>query len=173
MAEEKTTERSEFDIELEEETTPAEEAPAAPEENYKEKYEHEHDAHLRLAAEYDNFRKRSQKEKDASYINGKADTIAKLLPVYDNLERAMNQETSDAAYKKGVELTMQGLLKIFGDLGVEVYGEVGDEFDPNLHNAVMHIESEELGENTLAQVFQKGFKTGEKVIRFAMVQVAN
>ena len=173
MAEEKTTERSEFDIELEEETTPAEEAPAAPEENYKEKYEHEHDAHLRLAAEYDNVRKRSQKEKDASYTNGKADTIAKLLPVYDNLERAMNQETSDAAYKKGVELTMQGLLKIFGDLGVEVYGEVGDEFDPNLHNAVMHIESEELSENTLAQVFQKGFKTGEKVIRFAMVQVAN
>ena len=173
MAEEKTTERSEFDIELEEETTPAEEAPAAPEENYKEKYEHEHDAHLRLAAEYDNFRKRSQKEKDSAYTNGKADTIAKLLPVYDNLERAMNQETSDAAYKKGVELTMQGLLKIFGDLGVEVYGEVGDEFDPNLHNAVMHIESEELGENTLAQVFQKGFKTGEKVIRFAMVQVAN
>ena len=173
MAEEKTTERSEFDIELEEETTPAEEAPAAPEENYKEKYEHEHDAHLRLAAEYDNFRKRSQKEKDASYTNGKADTIAKLLPVYDNLERAMNQETSDAAYKKGVVLTMQGLLKIFGDLGVEVYGEVGDEFDPNLHNAVMHIESEELSENTLAQVFQKGFKTGEKVIRFAMVQVAN
>ena len=173
MAEEKTTERSEFDIELEEETTPAEEAPAAPEENYKEKYEHEHDAHLRLAAEYDNFRKRSQKEKDASYTNGKADTIAKLLPVYDNLERAMNQETSDAAYKKGVELTMQGLLKIFGDLGVEVYGETGDEFDPNLHNAVMHIESEDLGENTIAQVFQEGFKSGDKVIRFAMVQVAN
>ena len=173
MAEEKTTERSEFDIELEEETTPAEEAPAAPEENYKEKYEHEHDAHLRLAAEYDNFRKRSQKEKDSAYTNGKADTLAKLLPVYDNLERAMNQPTEDAAYKKGVEMTMQGLIKIFTDLGVEVYGETGDEFDPNLHNAVMHIESEELGENTLAQVFQKGFKTGEKVIRFAMVQVAN
>ena len=173
MAEEKTTERSEFDIELEEETTPAEEAPAAPEENYKEKYEHEHDAHLRLAAEYDNFRKRSQKEKDSAYTNGKADTIAKLLPVYDNLERAMNQPTEDAAYKKGVELTMQGLLKIFGDLGVEVYGEAGDEFDPNLHNAVMHIESEDLGENTISQVFQKGFKAGEKVIRFAMVQVAN
>ena len=174
MAEEKTTERSEFDIELEEETTPAEEATAAaPEENCKEKYEQEHDSFLRLAAEYDNFRKRSQKEKDSAYTNGKADTIAKLLPVYDNLERAMNQETSDAAYKKGVELTMQGLLKIFGDLGVEVYGEIGDEFDPNLHNAVMHIESEELGENALAQVFQKGFKTGEKVIRFAMVQVAN
>ena len=169
MAEEKTTERSEFDIELEE--TPAEETAA--EENYKEKYEQEHNNFLRLAAEYDNFRKRSQKEKDMSYTNGKADTLAKLLPVYDNLERAMNQPTEDAAYKKGVEMTMQGLVKIFADLGVEVYGEIGDAFDPNLHNAVMHIESEELAENTLSQVFQKGFKTGEKVIRFAMVQVAN
>ena len=172
MAEEKTTERSEFDIELDEETVPVEET-AAPEENYKEKYEQEHNNFLRLAAEYDNFRKRSQKEKDMSYTNGKADTLARLLPVYDNLERAMNQPTEDAAYKKGVEMTMQGLVKIFSDLGVEVYGEIGDEFDPNLHNAVMHIESEELAENTLSQVFQKGFKTGEKVIRFAMVQVAN
>ena len=172
MAEEKTTERSEFDIELDEETTPAQET-AAPEENYKEKYEQEHDLYLRLAAEYDNFRKRSQKEKDSAYTNGKADTLAKLLPVYDNLERAMNQPTEDAAYKKGVEMTMQGLIKIFTDLGVEVYGNAGDEFDPNLHNAVMHIESEDLGENTISQVFQKGFKTGEKVIRFAMVQVAN
>ena len=171
MAEEKTTERSEFDVELEE--TPAEETAAAPEENYKEKYEQEHNNFLRLAAEYDNFRKRSQKEKDMSYTNGKADTVAKLLPVYDNLERAMNQPTEDAAYKKGVELTMQGLVKIFEGLGVEIFGEVGDEFDPNLHNAVMHIESEELAENTLSQVFQKGFKTGDKVIRFAMVQVAN
>ena len=171
MADEKTTERSEFDLPLEEEEVV--ETAAAPEENYKEKYEQEHNNFLRLAAEYDNFRKRSQKEKDSAYTNGKADTLAKLLPVYDNLERAMNQETSDAAYKKGVELTMQGLLKIFGDLGVEVYGETGDEFDPNQHNAVMHIESEDLGENTIAQVFQKGFKMGEKIVRFAMVQVAN
>ncbi len=172
MEEQKTTERSEFDIPLDEEETTVE-TPAAPEENYKEKYEHEHDLYLRLAAEYDNFRKRSQKEKDSAYTNGKADTIAKLLPVYDNLERAMNQPTEDAAYKKGVEMTMQGLIKIFEGLGVEIFGNVGDEFDPNLHNAVMHIESEDLGENTIAQVFQKGFKTGEKVIRFAMVQVAN
>ena len=131
------------------------------------------DKYLRICAEYDNFRKRSQKEKDSAYTNGKADTLAKLLPVYDNLERAMNQPTEDAAYKKGVEMTMQGLIKIFADLGVEVYGNAGDEFDPNLHNAVMHIESEDLGENTISQVFQKGFKTGDKVIRFAMVQVAN
>ena len=171
MADEKTTERSEFDLPLEEEEVV--ETAAAPEENYKEKYEQEHNNFLRLAAEYDNFCKRSQKEKDMSYTNGKADTLSKLLPVYDNLERAMNQPTEDAAYKKGVEMTMQGLVKIFSDLGVEVYGEIGDAFDPNLHNAVMHIESEDLGENTIAQVFQKGFKTGEKVIRFAMVQVAN
>ena len=171
MADEKTTERSEFDLPLEEEEVV--ETAAAPEENYKEKYEQEHNNFLRLAAEYDNFRKRSQKEKDMSYTNGKADTLSKLLPVYDNLERAMNQACEDAAYKKGVEMTMQGLIKIFSDLGVEVYGETGDAFDPNLHNAVMHIESEELGENTIAQVFQKGFKIGEKVVRFAMVQVAN
>ena len=140
---------------------------------FEEKYNAERDAHLRLAAEYDNFRKRTVKEKEASYGNGKADAVAKMLPVYDNLERALNQETSDAAYKKGVEMTMNELVKIFTSLGVEIFGNVGDEFDPNLHNAVMHIDSEDFGENVIAQVFQKGFKTGEKVIRFAMVQVAN
>ena len=140
---------------------------------WEEKYNAERDSHLRLAAEFDNFRKRTVKEKEASYGNGKADAIAKLLPVYDNLERALNQPTEDAAYKKGVELTMNELVKILNGLGVEIFGNVGDEFDPNLHNAVMHIDSEELGENTIAQVFQKGFKIGEKVVRFAMVQVAN
>ena len=140
---------------------------------FEEKYNAERDAHLRLAAEYDNFRKRTVKEKEASYGNGKADAVAKMLPVYDNLERALNQETSDAAYKKGVEMTMNELVKIFTSLGVEIFGNVGDEFDPNLHNAVMHIDSEELDENVIAQVFQKGFKIGDKVVRFAMVQVAN
>ena len=140
---------------------------------FEEKYNAERDAHLRLAAEYDNFRKRTVKEKEASYGNGKADAVAKMLPIYDNLERALNQETSDAAYKKGVEMTMNELVKIFTSLGVEIFGNVGDEFDPNLHNAVMHIDSEELGENVIAQVFQKGFKIGDKVVRFAMVQVAN
>ena len=140
---------------------------------WEEKYNAERDAHLRVAAEFDNFRKRTIKEKEASYGNGKADAVAKMLPVYDNLERALNQETSDAAYKKGVEMTMNELVKIFTALGVEIFGNVGDEFDPNLHNAVMHIENEELGENTIAAVFQKGFKIGDKVVRFAMVQVAN
>ena len=140
---------------------------------WEEKYNAEHDAYLRLAAEFDNFRKRTVKEKESSYGNGKADAVAKLLPVYDNLERALNQPTEDAAYKKGVEMTMNELVKIFTGLGVEIFGNVGDGFDPELHNAVMHIENEELGENTIAAVFQKGFKIGDKVVRFAMVQVAN
>ena len=163
------------EAEIEAEETPVEETAEAqePVNEYKEKYEREHDQLLRLAAEYDNFRKRSAKEKDSAYTNGKADTLAKLLPVYDNLERALNQPTEDAAYKKGVEMTMNELVKIFTGLGVEIFGNVGDSFDPNLHNAVMHIDSEELGENVIAQVFQKGFKIGEKVVRFAMVQVAN
>ena len=151
-----------------------EETVETPEVNpWEEKYNAEHDSYLRLAAEYENFRKRTIKEKEASYGNGKADAVAKMLPVYDNLERALNQETADAAYKKGVEMTMNELVKIFTGLGVEIFGNVGDEFDPNLHNAVMHIDSEELGENVISQVFQKGFKIGEKVVRFAMVQVAN
>ena len=169
---------AEIEKELTEET-PVEEAveeavEQVPEVNpWEEKYNAERDAHLRVAAEFDNFRKRTIKEKEASYGNGKADAVAKILPIYDNLERALLQETADAAFKKGVELTMNELLKIFGNLGVEVFGNVGDPFDPNLHNAVMHIDSEELEENTISQVFQKGFKMGEKVVRFAMVQVAN
>lgn len=133
----------------------------------------ERESHLRLAAEYDNFRKRTTKEKDASYGNGKSDAIAKILPIYDNLDRALMQPTEDEAFKKGVELTMTELMKIFTSLGIEVFGQTGDAFDPNLHNAVMHVDDESLGENVLAQVFQKGFKMGERVIRFAMVQVAN
>ena len=156
------------------EETAVEETPDVPEVSpWEEKYNAEHDSYLRLAADYDNFRKRTVKEKEASYGNGKADAVAKMLPVYDNLERALNQETADAAYKKGVEMTMNELVKIFTALGVEIFGNVGDAFDPNLHNAVMHIDSEELEENVISQVFQKGFKIGDKVVRFAMVQVAN
>ncbi len=165
---------------VEEVKEPAEQAVETPETSeapevnpWEEKYNAERDAHLRCAAEFDNFRKRTIKEKEASYGNGKADAVAKMLPVYDNLERALLQETADAAYKKGVEMTMTELMKIFSGLGVEIFGNVGDAFDPNLHNAVMHIESQELEENTISAVFQKGFKIGDKVVRFAMVQVAN
>ena len=168
---------AEIEKELTEETPveeTAEEVTETPEENpWEEKYNAERDAHLRMAAEFDNFRKRTIREKEASYGNGKADAVAKMLPIYDNLERALSQETADAAFKKGVEMTMNELLKIFGGLGVEVFGAVGEEFDPGLHNAVMHIDDENLGESVIAQVFQKGFKMGEKIVRFAMVQVAN
>ena len=140
---------------------------------FEEKYNAEHDAYLRLAAEYDNFRKRTAKEKEQSYTNGKCDAVEKLLPVYDNLQRALKQETADAAFKKGVEMTMAELVKILTGLGVEIFGVEGEEFDPNLHNAVMHIDDENYGENVICQVFQQGFKLGEMVVRFAMVQVAN
>ena len=157
-----------------EETPEIPEAEETPEVNeWEEKYNAEHDAHLRLAADYDNFRKRTIKEKEQSYGNGKADAVEKLLPVYDNLERALNQPTEDEAYKKGVEMTMNQLVSIFAGLGVEIFGNVGEAFDPNIHNAVMHIEDEALGENVISQVFQKGFKLGDKIVRFAMVQVAN
>ena len=170
----KDKEKKETPVEEVAEEVVEETVETAPEVNpWEEKYNAERDAHLRCAAEYDNFRKRTVKEKEASYGNGKADAVAKMLPIYDNLERALNQETSDAAYKKGVEMTMNELLKIFTSLGVEVFGNVGEQFDPNLHNAVMHIENEELEENSLSAVFQKGFKIGDKVVRFAMVQVAN
>ena len=154
------------------EQTPVEETAEAVD-PWEEKYNAERDAHLRLAADYDNFRKRTVKEKEQSYGNGKADAVEKLLPVYDNLERAMNQPTEDAAYKKGVEMTMTQLVGILSGMGVEIYGEKGETFDPNLHNAVMHTEEEGVEENTITQVFQKGFKMGDRVIRFAMVQVAN
>ena len=153
---------------------PAEAVDEVPEVNpWEEKYNAEHDAYLRLAADYDNFRKRTVKEKEQSYGNGKADAVEKLLPVYDNLERAMNQPTEDAAYKKGVEMTMTQLVSILNGLGVEIFGNVGEQFDPNIHNAVMHTEDDSVEDNTITQVFQKGFKLGEKIVRFAMVQVAN
>ena len=177
MAEEKKTTEEELEPVSNAEEVPPEDAAQDVKKDeanpWEEKYNAERDAHLRIAAEYDNFRKRTVKEKDAAYGNGKADAVAKILPVYDNLERALNQPTEDAAYKKGVEMTMTELVKILNGLGVEIFGTVGETFDPNLHNAVMHTEDESLGENVLAQVFQKGFKIGDKVVRFAMVQVAN
>ena len=133
----------------------------------------EHDGYLRLAAEYNNFRKRSQREKDGIYLDAVADTAKKLLPVYDNLERALKNETSDEAYKKGVEMTMNELVKIFSGLGIAPFGAAGETFDPQRHNAVMHTEDDSLGENVIAEVFQTGFTMGERVIRFAMVKVAN
>lgn len=129
--------------------------------------------YLRLAAEYDNYRKRTAKEKESVWTQAKAETVAAFLPVYDNLERALKQETCDEAYAKGVEMTMKGLQDVLAKLGVEQIPALGETFDPNCHNAVMHVEDDSVSENTVVEVFQQGFTCGDKVIRFAMVKVAN
>ena len=131
------------------------------------------DKYLRLQAEFDNFRKRTAKEKEAIWNDAKADAALAFLPVYDNLERALKQETADEAYKKGVEMTMNQLKTVLEKLGITEIEALGQPFDPALHNAVMHIEDENFGENTVAEVFQAGFRLGDKVVRFAMVKVAN
>lgn len=129
---------------------------------------------LRLCAEYDNFRKRSQKEKQDAYSNSKADVVKDLLPVIDNFGRAAeNTDGSFEDYRKGIELIFNQFLDIIKKLGVEAYGERGDEFDPNIHNAVMTVEDEELGENVIAEVFTKGYRLGDKIVREAVVKVAN
>ena len=142
-------------------------------EQLRQELAEEKDRYLRLAAEYDNFRKRSQKERESLYTDLRAETVGKFLPVYDNLERALNQPTADEAYKKGVEMTMNGLVEIMQKLGVTAFGETGEVFDPSRHNAVMHIEDESLDENVIVEVFQKGFLIEDKVVRFAMVKVAH
>ena len=132
------------------------------------------DQHLRLAAEYDNYRKRTTREKETIYQDAKMDTIAKFLEVYDNLERAVTQAgDDDNVHKKGMEMIFHQLQGILEKLGVTVIDPAGQPFDPERHNAVMHVDDENLGENVVAQVFQKGFLLGDRVIRFATVQVAN
>lgn len=131
------------------------------------------DKYLRLCAEYDNFRKRSQKEKDSLYADIKAETLKKFLPVYDNLVRALEQSTADEAYRRGVEMIMTQFNTTMEKLGVTEIESLGQKFDPAFHNAVMHVEDAEKGENEIVEVFQKGFLMGDKVIRFAMVKVAN
>ncbi len=133
----------------------------------------EKDKYLRLAAEYDNFRKRSMKEREALYADVRSDTILKLLPVYDNLARALKHDTADEAFKKGVEMTMTQLEQILEGLNVVPIPALGQKFDPAFHNAVMHVEDENVGDGIIVQEFQKGFKMGDKVIRFSMVVVAN
>lgn len=133
----------------------------------------EKEKYLRLCAEYDNYRKRSQKERESLYADIKADTLLKFLPVYDNLERALAQPTADEAYRKGVEMIMTQFCTTMEKLGVTEIEAAGQKFDPTIHNAVMHVEDESFGENEVVEVFQKGFKLNDKVIRFAMVKVAN
>ena len=133
----------------------------------------EKDRYLRLLAEYDNYRKRSSKERESIYQDVRADTVTKFLPVYDNLARALEQATCDEAYRKGVEMIMAQLRDILSRMGVTEIESLGQKFDPALHNAVMHEEDETKGEGEIVQELQRGFKMGDKVIRFAMVKVAN
>lgn len=159
----------------EKDEAPAESAktaePAAP--SAEEQYAALNDKYLRLCAEYDNFRRRSQKEKDSLYGDVKAETLKKFLPVYDNLVRALAQSTADEAYRKGVEMIMTQFNATMEKLGVTEIDCLGKTFDPAFHNAVMHVDDEDKGENEIVEVFQKGFLMGDKVIRFAMVKVAN
>lgn len=157
-----------------EETAAAEAEPeAAPARDYEAELAAEKDKYLRLAAEYDNYRRRSQKEREALYTDVKAQTVTELLPVYDNLARALALGSSDEAFLKGIQMTMNQLESIFTKLGVAAIPAVGEPFDPEKHNAVRHIDDENVGENIIVEEFQKGFTLGDKVIRFAMVVVAN
>jgi molecular chaperone GrpE len=132
------------------------------------------DSHLRTLAEYDNFRKRSQREKEATYGDAKANTLKMLLPVLDNFDRAADNKTDDIeVYRKGIEMTLTQLREILKNLEVEAFGEVGDEFDPNIHSAVMTVENPDLPENSVAGVFEKGYRMGDRILRFATVQVTN
>ena len=129
---------------------------------------------LRVMAEYDNFRKRSQKEKEMAYGDTKASTIAEFLPVYDNFERAMSADATDLdSFKKGIEMIFNQFGETFKKLGVESFGEKGETFDPNIHNAVMHGEDDTLPENSISDVFSTGYKMGDRVIRPAIVKVVN
>ena len=143
------------------------------EEKKEEKKPAYSDDYLRLLAEYDNYRKRTSKEKSDIYTDVKVETLRKFLPVYDNLERALAAPTEDDAYRKGVEMIMTQFRDIMDKLGVKEIESMGKTFDPNLHNAVMHVDDETKGENEIVDVFQKGFKLNDKIIRFAMVKVAN
>ena len=162
------------------ETQETPETPEAPEEQPQEAADQSaqllaaaEDKYLRLCAEYDNYRKRSAKEKESAWTDAKANTAAAFLPVYDNLERALKAPCSDEAFLKGVEMTMNQMKEVLTKLGIEEIPALGEKFDANLHNAVMHVDDDSVEENTVVEVFQTGFKTGDKVIRFAMVKVAN
>lgn len=144
------------------------------EEELQKQLDEKNDQLLRIAAEYDNFRKRSQREKEALYAECKASVINALLPVADNFDRIFaNPDGTLEDYKKGVEMTFKQFSDVFKNLGIEAFGEVGEVFDPNFHNAVMHTEDDSVGENTITNVLVKGYKLGDKIIRPAMVAVAN
>lgn len=141
-------------------------------EELKAKIAENDDKYLRMAAEYDNFRRRSREEKDAIYETAMADTVKELLPIIDNLDRAAGYTEGDKILE-GLVLISKATASVFEKLGVEEYGSPGETFDPNIHNAVFHIDDENYGEGEIVEVFQKGYKKGKHIIRFAMVKTAN
>ncbi len=141
-------------------------------EELKAKLAEQEDKYLRMAAEYDNFRRRSREEKDAIYENAMADTVKELLPIIDNLDRASSFTEGDKILE-GLILISKSTASVFEKLGVEEYGKVGETFDPNIHNAVFHVDDDQYGEGEIVEVFQKGYRKGKHIIRFAMVKTAN
>lgn len=135
----------------------------------------EQDKYLRLMAEYDNFRKRTAKEREGIYTDAYCDALGQILPIIDNLERAAqySADDPDSPMAKGIELTIKSCVEALNKMGVYEIEALGKQFDPNLHNAVMHIDDEAFGENEIVEVFMKGYIKGEKVLRFSMVKVAN
>lgn len=173
--EKETLEKDEVTEEITEETveTETEEAvEVAEEDGFKKQYDELYDKHLRTLAEYENYKRRTQKEKDETYVNAQADTVSKLLPVLDNLERALATEES-SPFKDGIEMIVKQLLETLEKMGVTEIEAVGAQFDPNLHSAVMHIEDDEHEANVVVEQFQKGYMLKDKVIRYSMVKVAN
>ena len=132
----------------------------------------QNDKYMRMMAEYDNFRKRSAKEKEGTYSDAYADALTSILPIIDNLERAVGVNEAEAVLK-GLEMTLKGAAEALTKMGVEAFGAEGEAFDPNIHNAVMMVESDERAEGEIVSVFQKGYRKGDKIIRYAMVKVAN
>ena len=180
MSEEKKTQAAEEVVEEvveetlpEAEAAPAEEVQPDPVALLQQELDETKDRLMRTLAEYDNFRKRTQKEREGLFPEAEAGVLAKFLPFMDNFERAMQAECADPDFKKGMEMIYQSFCEIFAAMGVEPIGEEGETFDPNLHNAVMHEENPDLGENVVAMVLQKGWKRGEKILRYAMVKTAN
>ena len=141
-------------------------------EKLKKELAEQGDKYLRMAAEYDNFRRRSREEKDSLYDTAVADTVGELLPIIDNLERASLYDDGEKV-KEGLVMTAKATISVFEKMGVEDFGKVGETFDPNLHNAVLHIEDDSYGEGEIVEVLQKGYKKGKHIIRFAMVKTAN
>lgn len=149
--------------------------PAEPsvEETLQAQLKEEQDRYLRLMAEFDNFRRRTQREKETIYPDAVAATLKELLPTLDNFQRALEAPSTDEEYKKGVQMIYTGLVEMLHKQGLEEFGEPGEEFDPNRHNAVMHVEDESLDKNVVAQVFQRGYRIGDRILRYATVQQAN